>query len=246
MSDGSIDSTSSDGITVVTINRPAKRNAMNAGMCDDLRRAWEVFRDSDDRVAILRAEGNTFTAGADLSNPPSQFWKAVPDVGIDIGKPVIAVVQGPVVGMGVAMVAFCDLCVASSDSKFIYPEAKVGVAAGLISALVARIPHKIALELILLGEPLPAQRAYEVGLVNRLTAPGAQMEEAMHMASVMTTAAPLVLKFLKKMTYETLPRSPIETMYRAQQQAEQVALSADAREGLLAFKEKRSPAFKGI
>ena len=246
MSDGSIDSTSSDGITVVTINRPAKRNAMNAGMCDDLRRAWEVFRDSDDRVAILRAEGSTFTAGADLSNPPSQFWKAVPDVGIDIGKPVIAVVQGPVVGMGVAMVAFCDLCVASSDSKFIYPEAKVGVAAGLISALVARIPHKIALELILLGEPIPAQRAYEVGLVNRLTAPGAQMEEAMHMASVMTTAAPLVLKFLKKMTYETLPRSPIETMYRAQQQAEQVALSADAREGLLAFKEKRSPAFKGI
>ena len=246
MNDGSIDTRSNDGITVITLNRPAKRNALNAGMCDDLRRAWEVFRDSDDRVAILRAEGNTFTAGADLGNPPSQFWKAVPDVGIDIGKPVIAVVQGPVVGLGVAMVAFCDLCVASSDTRFIYPEAKVGIAAGLISALVARIPHKIALELILLGEPVPAQRAYEVGLVNRLTPPGGQMEEALGMAKVLATAAPLVLKFLKQTTYETLPKSPIETMYRAQHQAEAVALSADAREGLLAFKEKRPPVFKGV
>lgn len=245
MAEGSIDLASRNGVTVVTINRPAKRNAMSAAMCDDLRQAWLGFRDSEDRVAILRSEGDIFTAGADLTNPPAQFWKALPDVGVDIGKPVIAAVHGPAIGLGVAMVAFCDLCLATTGSRFIYPEARVGVAAGLISSLVARIPHKIALELMLLGEPISAQRGYEVGLVNRVVEPAQLMDEALRMAATLATCAPLVLKFLKKMVHETLPRSPIEAMYMAQLQAENVSLSADAREGLTAFKEKRAPRFKG-
>lgn len=245
MSQGSIELASQDGVTVVTIDRPAKRNALSAAMCEDLRAAWLAFRDGDDRVAILRSEGDIFTAGADLGNPPAQFWKALPDVGVDIGKPVIAAVHGPVIGLGVGIVAFCDLCVASHASRFIYPEARVGVAAGLISSLVARIPHKIALELMLLGEPISAQRAYETGLVNRLVEPAAVMDEAMKMARVLAASAPLVLRFLKQMAHATLPKSPIESMYMAQLQAESVALSADAQEGLLAFKEKRAPHFKG-
>ncbi len=245
MAEGSIDLASRNGVTVVTINRLAKRNAMSAAMCDDLRQAWLGFRDSEDRVAILRSEGDIFTAGADLTNPPAQFWKALPDVGVDIGKPVIAAVHGPAIGLGVAMVAFCDLCLATTGSRFIYPEARVGVAAGLISSLVARIPHKIALELMLLGEPISAQRGYEVGLVNRVVEPAQLMDEALRMAATLATCAPLVLKFLKKMVHETLPRSPIEAMYMAQLQAENVSLSADAREGLTAFKEKRAPRFKG-
>lgn len=246
MTAGSIDFASQDGVTVVTINRPAKRNAMSAALCEQLRQAWLDFRDSDDRVAILRAEGDIFTAGADLGSPPSQFWKALPDVGVEIGKPVIAAVHGPVIGMGVGIIAFCDLCVATHGSRFIYPEARVGVAAGLISSLVARIPHKIALELMLLGEPIPAQRAYEVGLVNRLVEPAELMPEAMKMARTMAASAPLVLKFLKQMAHATLPRSPIESMYMAQMQAESVSQSADALEGLTAFKEKRAPQFKGL
>ncbi len=245
MSEGSIDTRSQDGITVITLNRPAKRNAMTAAMCADLRTAFETFRDGGDRVAVLTATGDIFTAGADLTNPPSQFWKALPDVGVDIGKPVIAALNGPCIGLGVAIVAFCDLCVASRSSRFVYPEARVGVAAGLISSIAARIPHKVALELMLLGQPLSAQRAYEVGLVNRVTEPGAELAEALEMAAVLAQSAPLVLGLLKKMVRETLPRSPIEAMYLAQADAERVLHSQDAQEGLNAFREKRAPRFTG-
>ena len=110
MSEGSIDTRSQDGITVITLNRPAKRNAMTAAMCADLRSAFETFRDGTDRVAVLTAAGDIFTAGADLTSPPSQFWKALPDVGVNIGKPVIAALNGPCIGLGVAIVpASCAL-----------------------------------------------------------------------------------------------------------------------------------------
>jgi enoyl-CoA hydratase len=245
MDEGQIDVASRNAVTIITINRPAKRNAMSAAMCEQLRQALESFRDGEDRVAILRAEGDVFTAGADLASPPSQFWRAMPDVGLDLGKPIIAAVHGPVIGLGVGIVAYCDLCIATHEARFIYPEARVGVAMGLITSLVARIPHKIALELMLLGEPIAAQRAYEVGFVNRVVATQDLMSEALAMADILARSAPLVLKFLKQMARETQPKSPIEAMYMAQLKAEGVSSSADAAEGLLAFREKRKPQFKG-
>lgn len=245
MSDGSIRVHSADGITTLTIDRPAKRNAMTAAMCEQLRAALEAFRDGDDRAAIIAAEGEVFTAGADLTNPPSQFWKALPEVGVDVRKPVIAAVDGPVIGLGVVLVAFCDLCVASRRARFVYPEARVGVAAGLVSSLAARVPHKIAMELMLLGEPIEAQRAYDVGFVNRVVEPGQALAEARRLAEPLTRSAPLVLELLRRMVGDTLPRSPIESMYRAQLAAERVSASDDAREGLAAFREKRAPRFTG-
>lgn len=245
MSEGTIDVRSSDGITVVTIQRPDKRNAMTAAMCEQLRAAWETFRDGDDRAAILTGSGNFFCAGADLTSPPSQFWRALPDLGLDVGKPVITALNGPAIGLGVGLVAFSDLCVAATTARFVYPEARVGVALGLMGSIAARIPHKVALELLLLGEPLEAQRAYEVGLVNRVCDPDDVMDEAMRMARILASSAPRVLRMLKRMVRDTLPRSPVESMFLAQAEVDHVMHSEDAAEGLAAFREKRAPRFTG-
>src|SRR5258706_15144509 len=159
MTDGNIEYRSEEGVATIRINRPHKRNALTAQMCDELHNALLRLRDSDDRVGILCAEGEVFCGGADLNSPPPHFWKAVPDVGVVVGKPLIVAVQGPGVGLAVTIVAFCDLCVASESARFMYPEAKVGVSKGLISGLGTRIPHKIAMELMLTGGPITAARA---------------------------------------------------------------------------------------
>lgn len=245
MSEGSVHYRSESGVAIITLDRPQKRNAMTASMCDALQAAWVRLRDGEDRVGILCASGDSFCAGADLTAPPEQFWRAAPGVGIQIGKPVIAAVQGHVVGLALAIVAYCDLCVASESTQFLYPEAKVGVSKGLIAGLVVRIPHKIAMELMLLGGPLSAARAYDVGFVNRVTANGTQMQVALEMAGSLATSAPLVLEQLKLLAEETLPTSPSEAMYRTTALVDRVLQSADAMEGLLAFREKRKPNFRG-
>ena len=245
MSDGSIGYTSHACVATITIDRPAKRNALSSDLCNQLRDALLRLRDGDDRVGVLCGSGSTFCAGADLTAPPPDFWQAVPDVGIEVGKPIIAAVQGPVVGLAVTLVTYCDLCVAAEDARFLYPEAKVGVSKGLVSGLVVRMPHKIAMELMLLGGPITAQRAHETGFVNRVTAVGAQIEVAQGLARQLADSAPLVLAQLKSLTRSTLPSSPAEALYRATATIDAVTNSADAREGLLAFREKRAPRFTG-
>jgi len=238
---------SADGVAVITIDRPAKRNALSVELCRQLYEAWQRFDTSDsDHVAILTATGDeVFTAGADLKDPPAKFWQAVPGVGVPLDKPVIAAVAGLVIGGGVAMTVTCDLCVAADNTKFVYPEAKVGIAAGMITAITGRIPHKVGVELMMLGEPLTAERAYQVGFVNRVVPVGQQLAVARQMAQTLAAGAPLVLRMFKRMVNETLPRSPVETMYAAQRSIERIMQSEDAKEGLLAFREKRRPRFKG-
>ncbi len=194
---------------------------------------------------MLTGEGDFFCAGADLTDPPAKFFRALPDVGVDIGKPVVTAVNGPAIGLGLALLAYSDLAVASRSARFVYPEAKVGVALGLMSGLATRIPHKVAMELLLLGEPISAERAHEVGLVNRLAEPGNTLDEALRMAQGLAANAPLVVKMLKGLVRDTLPRSPVEVAFHTQGRVDAVVDSADAQEGLLAFREKRPPTFTG-
>jgi enoyl-CoA hydratase len=162
-----------------------------------------------------------------------------------VSKPIITAVSGPVIGAGVVIVAMSDLCVASETARFIYPEAKVGIALGLVSSIATRIPQKVAMELMLLGEPIDAARAYQVGMVNRVVPAGKQVEAARDMARVLASNAPLVVGMLKDMALEALPRGATEAMYHNQRAINRVLQSEDAKEGPLAFREKRAPQFRG-
>lgn len=239
-----IDVRSIGRVRVITLDRIAKRNALDGEAVEALAKAWQDFAASDARVAVLSAHGPVFTAGLDMAAPPAQFWRAIPDLGVPVGKPVIAVVDGPVIAAGVSLVSFCDLCVATERSTFLYPEARLGQAAGLIASILPRIPHKIAMELML-AQPISARRAYEVGFVNRLCRPGEEMAIAMALAHDMADASPTVMRFLKRLAHETLARSPVEAMISTQMLAQEVAHGADAAEGALARSERRAPRFSG-
>ena len=142
-------------------------NALNNALCDELREAWIRFRDSEDRVAVLASsEEAYFSVGADVGDLPVNMWHAVPGLGVELDKPVIAATSGWVVGGGFVLVQMADMCVASETTRFIYPEGKIGTTAGGVSSVVARMPHKIAMEFLLVGEELSAERAYQIGFVN--------------------------------------------------------------------------------
>jgi enoyl-CoA hydratase/carnithine racemase len=237
---------SQERIAIITINRPDKRNALTKEVVEKLNASWRRFSQSDERVAVIAAAGDAaFTAGADLDDIPHDLWRAIPGLGIEVEKPVIAAVSGWIVGGGLLFAQYSDLVVAAENSKFVYPEAKVGFSGGLIASLAARIPHKIAMELLLVGEPISAQRAYEVGLVNKVVPTGQQVESALEYARKLAANAPLVLAQLKRFVGRTLPKGPSELAGIARREVDRVTFSDDCTEGLAAFKQKRPPLFEG-
>lgn len=235
-----------DGSTVITINRPQRRNAICAQTAVELQQAFAAFDDSAQKVAIVTGSGDAaFSAGADVTNLP-ELWRCIPTVGITTEKPVIAAVAGHCVGGALVLTMMCDLMVAADNATFSYPEAALGFTGGMIASLAARIPHKVAMEMLLLCRSLNAQRAYEVGLVNEIVPVGRQVARAREMAREMVAFSPLVLRTLKRFVTEgVLPQGPSERMARAQRDLLVVRDSADAVEARQAFREKRKPRFTG-
>lgn len=235
-----------DGVSLFTINRPERRNAICSRTAIELQQAFDEFDRSSQRVAVLTGAGNdAFTAGADHADIP-EFWRCVPTVGITTEKPIIAAVGGWCVGGGVVLTMMCDLAIAADNSKFSYPEAKLGLAQGMIAALAGRIPHKLAMEIMLLGRTIDARRAYEAGFVNEVVESGRQVEAALAMGRELAAMAPLVLKTLKRfVTTSVLPTGPTEQFARTKQSLDVIANSEDLKEGFAAFREKRPPKFTG-
>jgi len=234
-----------DGIAILTMNRPDKLNALSPELGQELLAAWRRFNAGEERVAILTGAGaKAFTAGADLSNPP-ELWSFVPGAGIDVDKPIIAAINGLCVGGGWILAQHCDLAVAAESARFIYPEAKVAISGGFIAGLAARIPHKIAMEFMLLGEEMSARRAYEVGMVNKVVPAEQVMPAAMEYARKLADNAPLVLAMLKRFVRETLSMGPSERLGRARRETLGLLASEDFKEGVAAFREKRKPRYRG-
>lgn len=242
----SVNYESKDGIAVITINRPEKRNAMNPAVCNGLIEAWHRYAEEDDSVAILTAAGDEdFCVGADLKELPGDVWRALPNFSVPCDKPIIAAVSGYVVGVGSSLVLYSDMVVASESAKFIYPEAKVGIFQGIMGGFPKKMPYGVGLEWTTTGSPMDAKRAHEIGFVNHICPVGEQVNVAMKLARQIAMNAPLVVQTMKHFALETLPRSPMDHFYPNKRLLERIAVSEDAKEGVRAFAEKRKPVFRG-
>src|SRR3979490_3315099 len=236
-----------DGTTLITINRPERRNAICAETALMLQKAFQDFeRSSTQKAAVLTGAGNeAFSGGADTGNFP-ELWRCIPTVGFETTKPIVSAVGGWCVGGALVLSMMCDLTVAADNAKFSYPEARLGFTGGIIAGLAARTPPKVALELMPLCRGVGAQRAYNARLVNEVVPVGQQVPAALKMARELAEFSPLVVKTLKRfVTDGVLAQGPSEQSGRAQRALHKVKESEDAEEARSAVKEKRKAAFKG-
>ena len=238
--------TSHDRVATITINRADRMNALNEEVILGLQAAWRRLENSDDRVAVLTAAGDkAFSVGADVTDAPKEMWQGVPSIGTQTSKPVIAAVKGWCIGGSYVIVQMCDLVVAADNTRFKYPEAQLGFTGGLIASAVARIPHKVAMEFMLLGEDFDAHRALAAGMVNKVVPTGEEEEQAHAWANILAQSAPLVVQGLKEFSMATLNKSPAEAGAIARDQLLDIKFSDDGAEGRKAFGEKSTPQFTG-
>lgn len=236
---------SNGDISTVWLSRVEKRNALNRQMVAELAGALRAFEQSSQRAVVIAARGDkAFCSGADLGEMPD-VWRCVPGLGLKVSKPVVVAVHGQCIAGGLLFPIFADLCVASEDANFLYPDARLGITGGVVAALAARIPHKAAMEMIYLGRSTPARRAYEMGLVNQVVSTGQHVEAAQALAADLASFAPLVLSTLKRFVHDVLPLGPSEKMIRARLELESVANSQDAAEGTSAHAGRRKAIFRG-
>ncbi|MFB6776101.1 crotonase/enoyl-CoA hydratase family protein [Streptomyces sp. NPDC056352] len=243
-----------DGIFVITIDRPTARNAIDGATAHALAAAVDELDTRDDLVVgILTGAGGVFSAGMDLKAFAAGDTPVVPGRGFagitraQIKTPLIAAVEGYALGGGTEMALACDMIVAARDATFGQTEVHFGIVPpeGGMVRLPERIPRNIALELLLTGDPLPAERASELGLVNHLTEPGETLDRALELAGRVAHNAPLAIAAVKRVVNERTAFRDEDALREQDQIVAPVLASQDAREGARAFTEKRSPHWQG-
>lgn len=247
-----------DHVATITLNRPEARNAINGAMRQAINAAWDRFRDDEDAwVGILTANGSVFCAGGDLKDGEGSvgtfggtFWEKPTinsfESGMELFKPTIAAVHGPCVGYGLTGVSFCDFVIATPEATFSFPEVLLGVPT-IVGAI--RLPPRLgwanAMELLLTGKPVDAQRAKEMGLVWKLVEPGDLLTEARSWARVLTEAAPLAQRATKEVAWRTADMGWIESVRFGEVMRKVAGATEDVAEGIKAWREKRKPEWKG-
>jgi len=240
-------------VLLVTLQRPEKRNALSKAVRAGLQNAFDDFAaDPELRCAVLTGEGSAFCAGADLAEMHEDAVAIVPTdwtnligSGIPMPKPVIAAVNGYALAGGFYLAQCCDLCIAAESAEFGITEVKRGRGAPWATPLIDMLPRRVMMELLVTGLPLSAQRAYEVGLVNKVVPREDLLETALQMAAVIAANAPLSVAAGKRLVELSadlgprLAREPADWLYAP------VYTSEDAQEGPRAFAEKREPVWKG-
>jgi enoyl-CoA hydratase len=243
-----------DGVFIVSINRPDARNAVNGAVAQGMAAAMdELDADDDLRVGIVTGAGGYFSAGMDLKAFVTGEQPYAADRGFAgitqraARKPLIAAVEGFALAGGFEIALSCDLIVAASDARFGVPEVKRSLvaAAGALLRMPKRIPYHLAMELALTGEPISAERAYEIGIVNRLAKPGEALETALELAEAITKNAPLALMASKEIIQKAMDWTDAEGWAKQGEISGPVFVSEDAREGATAFAEKREPVWRG-
>jgi enoyl-CoA hydratase len=243
-----------DGVLLVTLNRPEARNAVNLAVAEGIAAALdELDSDADLAVGVLTGAGKGFSAGMDLKAFVAGERPYVGDRGFAgitrraADKPLIAAVEGFAVAGGLEIVLACDLIVAARGARLGIPEVKRSLVAagGALLRLPRRIPYGIAMELALTGEPITAERGHELGLVNRLSEPGGAVEAALELAASIARNAPLALVASKAILERHRGWAEDELWERQEEISGPVFASEDAREGAVAFSEKREPVWRG-
>ena len=243
-----------DGVAVITINRPEARNAVNGEVARGIAAAVEDFDSrSDVRVLVLTGAGGTFSSGMDLKGfltgdspiaPGRGFGGIVERPPV---KPVIAAVEGYALAGGFELVLSCDLVVASEEAKFGLTEVRVGLVAGAggLLRLPKRIPYHLAMEIALTGEHFSAARLAAAGLVNKLVPAGEALSASKELAGRVALGAPLALAAAKRVIVESADWAADEAFAKQGAIIGPLFGSKDAREGPMAFAEKRPPVWRG-
>jgi enoyl-CoA hydratase/carnithine racemase len=245
-------------VATITYNRPDALNAINAEMRRDLNAAFARFRDDDDAwVAIVTGAGRAFCAGGDIRDGAGAagefsgtFWEKPTlnsfESGWEIFKPVIAAVNGYCLGYGLTLATWCDFVVASDRAEFGLPEARLGVPAVVASI---RLPQRInwadAMELLLTGERIDAERAQAMGLVWKVVPHEQLLDEAHALAARLLEGAPLAQRVMKEMAMRTRHMPVVEAIRFGETMRLVAGRTQDAAEGIRAAAERRPPHWTG-